>query len=61
MSKSDLQERLEGLPPDQFEVAKAAFNAAQAARGNSNRGDLSRKLGNMTDAEFARFRDEQAG
>lgn len=60
MSKSDLQERLENLPPDQFAEAKAAFDAARAARGNANQGDLSRKLGSMTDAEFARYRDEQS-
>lgn len=59
MAKSDLEQRLAELPDDQFEQAAQAFEAAKSARkfpGNDD--ELRRKVGNMTNAEFERWRDE---
>lgn len=59
MSKSDLQQRLEELPPEQFEQAEAAFRAAKDTRGVPNSAELGAKIAGMTDQEFARFRAER--
>jgi hypothetical protein len=61
MAKSDLEQRLSELPEDQFAQAAQAFEAAKSARSGANDGELRRKVANMTDAEFNRFRDEIGG
>lgn len=59
MAKSDLEQRLTELPDDQFEQAAQAFEAAKAGRKFQGSDDeIRRKVGNMTNAEFERWRDE---